>query len=64
MRTTVFLDDGLIEEAKAITGLAKTSQVIDTALRDFIRRENQIRIASLCGTYKGSDIESPKRRRM
>ena len=62
MRTTVFLNDELIEEAKGLTGLKKTSQVLDAVLQEYVRGQNKIRLAKLCGSLEGRDASSPRRR--
>jgi Arc/MetJ family transcription regulator len=63
MRTTVLLDDELITKAKSFTGLKKTSQVLTKILDEYVRRESQLRLAQLRGTYKDSNITAPPRRR-
>ena len=61
MRSTVLLDDELVREAKEITGITKTSPMINEVLMDFIRRENLLRLVEA----KGSDnaLSMPPRRR-
>jgi Arc/MetJ family transcription regulator len=50
MRTTVLLDDKLIEDAKTLTGQKKTSKVINEVLNDYVQRENARRLALLVGS--------------
>jgi len=62
MRTTVFLEDAVLQKAKEITGLEKTSQVINAALSDFVKRQDRLRLAKLGGTYKDVELSVPRRR--
>jgi Arc/MetJ family transcription regulator len=64
MRTTLTLDDELIATAKEISGLNKTSQVVNRALDEYVRRESQLRLARLAGSYQDSEIGAPSRRRV
>jgi len=50
MRTTVSLDDALIEEASSCTGLQEKSALIREALRALIERESARRLARLGGS--------------
>ena len=61
MRSTVLLDDKLVEEAKEITGITKTSPMLNEVLSDYIRRENLRKLVEA----KGSDktLIGPSRRR-
>lgn len=61
MRTTVTLDDDLIERAQEYTGLKEKSAVIREALRTLVAREAARRLALLGGTEP--DAEAPPRRR-
>jgi len=61
MRSTVLLDDRLVEEAKEITGIVKTSPMLNEVLADYIRRDNLRKLVEA----KGSDStlrETPRRR--
>jgi len=62
MRTTVFLDDAVIKKVKDVTGLKKTSQIINVALDDFVKRQDRLRLARLGGTYKAEELFVPERR--
>ncbi|MCL2826155.1 MAG: type II toxin-antitoxin system VapB family antitoxin [Eggerthellaceae bacterium] len=64
MRTTVLLDDELVEKAKQFTGLAKTSQVINAVLDDYVRRASQLRLVALGGSYKEAELSMPPRKRL
>ena len=64
MRTTIFLDDELLGRAKEFTGCEKTSQTITAVLDDYVRRESQLRLAQLQGSYADSELTAPPRRRL
>ncbi len=61
MRTTVALDDELVAEAEALTGLKEKSSLIREALRALIARESARRLARLGGSEPG--LKAPPRRR-
>jgi Arc/MetJ family transcription regulator len=50
MRTTLNLDDELMAEAMALSGIAEKTQVLHEALRSLIAREAGRRLAKLGGT--------------
>jgi Arc/MetJ family transcription regulator len=50
MRTTIVLDDELLEKAQALTHVQKKSAVIKEALKALIERESAKRLASLGGS--------------
>ena len=50
MRTTLALDDELMEKAKRYTGLKEKSALVREALKALIERESARRLASLGGT--------------
>jgi Arc/MetJ family transcription regulator len=50
MRTTLALDDDLIEKAQAFTGLKEKTALIREALKALIERESAQRLARLGGT--------------
>jgi Arc/MetJ family transcription regulator len=61
MRTTLALDDDLLAEAQAYTGLQEKSALIREALKALIEREAARRLARLGGTEPG--LKAPRRRR-
>ena len=61
MRTTVTLDDDLLETAKEYVDIDKTSDLLNHVLREFIAREATLRIAAMGGS--DPDAEAPPRRR-
>lgn len=50
MRTTLAIDDDLLAKAQALTGMKKTSAVVQEALKALIARESALRLARLGGT--------------
>lgn len=61
MRTTVTLDDELLQEAQRLTGLEERSALLRAALLALIHREAARRLALLGGSQP--DIEDVPRRR-
>ena len=61
MRTTINLDDRLIEEAQRITGTEERTTLIHEGLRALIARESAKRLARLGGTERR--LVRPRRRR-
>ena len=50
MRTTVTIDDELIERAQFLTGIENRSELIREGIRSLIERESSRRLAKLGGT--------------
>ena len=50
-KTTVFIDDELIEEAMKVSGVKTKKQVIAAGLRELIRRENLEALRRELGTF-------------
>lgn len=65
MRTNVDIDDSLLKEAQAVTGLRTKKAVVDEALRRMVRGSRQLRaIEALEGLgWDGQDIRSLRRNR-
>jgi Arc/MetJ family transcription regulator len=61
MRTTINLDDHLIEEARRVTGTQERTELIHEGLRALIARESARRLARLGGTDPRA--RAPRRRR-
>jgi Arc/MetJ family transcription regulator len=61
MRTTLALDDELVEAAQAYTGLREKSALVREALRALIERESARRLARLGGSE--ADLKRISRRR-
>ena len=53
MRTTLSLDDDLMEQARLFTGLQEKSALVKEALKALIERESARRLALLGGTEPG-----------
>jgi Arc/MetJ family transcription regulator len=53
MRTTINLDDALLEKARKLTGLEERTALLHEALRALIARESARRLARLGGTEPG-----------
>lgn len=61
MRTTLILDESLLAEARALSGLAEKTAVVHEGLRALIARESGRRLAALGGTAPRAS--APGRRR-
>ncbi len=53
MRTTVALDDALLANAQALTGVKEKSALLREALKALIERESARRLARLGGSQPG-----------
>ena len=61
MRTTLAIDDKLVEEAQALTGLKEKTALVREALVALIERESARRLARLGGSEP--NLSTPPRRR-
>jgi len=61
MRTTLNLDDELIDRARRLTGLRRKTEVIHAGLEALIARESARRLGALGGSEP--DLRLPPRRR-
>lgn len=61
MRTTLALDDALVAQAQAYTGLKEKSALVREALKALIEREAAYRLARLGGS--DPDASAGRRRR-
>jgi Arc/MetJ family transcription regulator len=61
MRTTLALDDDLVANASALTGVNEKSRLVREALKALIERESARRLARLGGSDPAA--EAPPRRR-
>ena len=61
MRTTLALDDDLLDRARDLTGLREKSALVREALKALISRGSARRLARLGGSQP--DLEVPPRRR-
>ncbi len=61
MRTTVTLDEELVEKAQAYTGIQEKTALLREALKALVQRESARRLIKLGGT--DPDASAPRRRR-
>ena len=61
MRTTLIIEDDLIEKASRLTGVKEKTSLVRLGLEALIARESGRRLAKLGGTEKR--LEMPRRRR-
>lgn len=53
MRTTLIIDDNLLEQARKLSGLQEKTAVLHAGLEALIARESARRLAALGGSQKG-----------
>jgi hypothetical protein len=61
LRTTITIEDGLLERARAAAGEQRVAEVVRTALEALVEREASRRLARLGGTMP--NLTAPPRRR-
>ncbi|HTE37118.1 MAG TPA: type II toxin-antitoxin system VapB family antitoxin [Reyranella sp.] len=61
MQTNISLDDELVAQARAFTGLDDNSLLVREALKALIERESSRRLARLGGSER--NLKAPPRRR-
>jgi Arc/MetJ family transcription regulator len=61
MRTTILIDDELLERARQMTGIVEKTALVHAGLEALITREAAKRLAALAGTQP--DLRSVPRRR-
>jgi Arc/MetJ family transcription regulator len=61
MRTTLNIDDGLLNRAAKLTGLKEKTALVRLGLEALIAKQSSRRLAELGGTEKG--IQAVRRRR-
>jgi Arc/MetJ family transcription regulator len=61
MRTTIALDDKLLDEAGRLSGVRERTALLREALLALIERESARRLARLGGSEP--DLDAPRRRR-
>ena len=52
MRTNIFLDDELVKEAQALTGLRTKKDVVQLALNELVRSRRKKDLAALVGKVR------------
>jgi Arc/MetJ family transcription regulator len=62
MRTTLNIEDKLLEQAARMTGVVEKTALVRLGLEALIARESALRLAALGGTEK--QLEMPRRRRI
>lgn len=50
MRTTISIDDSLLDEARELSGVTETGPLIRAALEALVQREAALRLAKLGGS--------------
>ncbi len=50
-RTTIFIDEKLIDEARRLTNLKTKKEVVEEGLRELIRKKNRETLRKELGTY-------------
>jgi len=61
VRTTLNIDDNLLDQAAQLTGITEKTQLVRLGLESLIARESAKRLALLGGTEKGLE-EIPRRK--
>ena len=61
MRTTLILDDDLLEKARSLTGMKEKTAMVHAGLEALIARESARRLAALGGSEKAL-LRAPRRR--
>lgn len=64
MRTNIELDDGLVSEGFAITGLKTKKDLVDFALRELVRQRERRKMLSMRGKFQWQgDLEKSRENR-
>lgn len=61
MRTTLNIDDELLEEARRLSGLKEKTAILHAGLEALVARESARRLAALGGSERA--LRPPRRRR-
>ncbi len=61
MRTTLAIDDALLEKARSLSGVVETSALVREGLKALVQRESARRLARLGGT-EPQVAQIPRRR--
>ena len=61
MRTTITIDDSLLKQAQALSGIRENGPLFKSALQALIQRESALRLARLGGSQP--DLKDIPRRR-
>jgi Arc/MetJ family transcription regulator len=60
-RTTVTIDEDLLEQARVILGLTEVSAIVNAGLQEIVRVDAARRLIALGGTVPGAEA-APRRR--
>lgn len=63
MRTNIVLDETLVKEATALTGIRTKRELIDLALQELIRSRRKKNLLDLAGKIQFADDFDPKQLR-
>jgi Arc/MetJ family transcription regulator len=63
MRTTLILDDSLLDEARTLTGIREKTALVHEGLRALITRESARRLRNLGGSDPSASAGDRQRRR-
>ncbi len=63
MRTTLNLDDGLVDKARNLSGIREKTALVRAGLEALIARESAKRLAALGGTERKASAPPRRRRR-
>lgn len=63
MRTTVNIDDSLLEAASAFTGIEERSKLVNAVFEQFVAAQSAKRLRSLSGKARDFEIPSRSKRR-
>ena len=50
-KTTLYLNEGLLQEAMLYAGTQKKTRVVETALQEYVRQQRVLRFVDDLGTY-------------
>lgn len=60
-RTTVTIDERLLDQARAVLGVTEVSAVVNAGLQEIVRADAARRLIALGGTMPGAEA-APRRR--
>ena len=64
MRTTIEIDDAVLQEAQALTGTRTKRETVDLALRELVSRHRRIGVLDLRGrVHWDGDLDDSRRGR-
>lgn len=63
-RTNIVLDESLVRKAGKLSGLKTKREIVDAALRDFVRRNDQRKLLELRGIGWEGDLKAMRKSRV